>query len=127
MSEINRNYRFPATAALAGAMLLVAACASVPTESLNEAKLAIEAAERADAGEYANAELDEARQTLMAAERAVVEKNMVLASHYAEQSTVTAELAIARTEAVKAQAVNAELERGVEALIEEIQRTGNLQ
>ena len=62
MPEINRNYRLLTTAALTGAMLLVAACASTPRASLNEAKLAIEAAESADASHYATAELDEARQ-----------------------------------------------------------------
>jgi ABC-type lipoprotein export system ATPase subunit len=125
--EINRNYRLLTTAALTGAMLLVAACASTPRASLNEAKLAIEAAESADASHYATAELDEARQKLIAADAAVLKKEMLLADRYAQQSTVTAELATARTEAAKVQAVNAELERGVKALIEEIERTGDQQ
>jgi hypothetical protein len=50
---------------------------------------------------------------------------MVLANRYAEQSTLTAELATARTEAAKAQAVNAEMNRSADALIEEMQRTGD--
>ena len=130
MSEINRNYRLFTVAALAGAMLLVAACASAPTAppaSLNEANLAIEAAEKADASHFANAELDEARQKLMAAEKAVVAENLVLANRYAEQSTLTAELATARTEAAKAAAVNEEMRRSAKALTEEMQRTGDQQ
>lgn len=128
MSKIHRNYRLLTAAALAGAMLLVAACASAPTAppaSLNEASLAIEAAERVDASHYANAELDEARQKLMSAEKAVMAENMLLANRYAEQSTLTAELATARTEAAKAAAVNEELRRGAIALLEEMQRTGD--
>jgi hypothetical protein len=117
-------------AAFAGAMLLFAACASTPPAppaSLNEAKLAIEVAERIDASHYANAELDEARQKLVLANKAVTAKNVLLASRYAEQSTVSAELATARTEAAKAEAVNDEMKRGVQALIEEMQRTGDQQ
>jgi putative cell wall-binding protein len=116
--------------ALAGATLLVAGCATAPmapTASLNEAKLAIEAAEKSDASHYANAELDEARQKLKLANNAVTAKNMVVASRYAEESTVTAELATARTEAAKAAAINDELNRGAKALIEEMQRTGDQQ
>jgi hypothetical protein len=130
VSEINRIYRLLAVAGLAGAMLLVTACASAPTApptSLNEANLAIEAAERVDASHFANAELDEARQKLMLAEKAVVAENLVMANRYAEQSTLTAELATARTEAAKAAAVNEEMRRSAKALIEEMQRTGDQQ
>jgi hypothetical protein len=111
-------------------MLLFAACASAPpapTASLNEAKLAIAAAEKVDANHHATAELDEARQKLVLANNAVTAKNMVLASRYAEESTVTAMLATARTEAAKAQAINDEMKRGAKALIEEMQRTGDQQ
>jgi hypothetical protein len=109
-------------------MLLATACASAPPTapaSLNEAKLAIAAAEKVDASHYAVAELDEARQKLIAADKAVTADDMVLANRYAEQSTLTAELATARTEAAKAQAVNAEMNRSADALIEEMQRTGD--
>jgi hypothetical protein len=130
MFETYRNHRLLTVAALAGTMLLIGACASAPpapTAALNEAKLAIEVAEKIDASHYANAELDEARQKLVLANEAVTAKNMVQASRYAEQSTVTAELATARTEAAKAEAVNDELNRGAKALIEEMQRTGDQQ
>jgi hypothetical protein len=111
-------------------MLLIAACGSAPTApptSLNEAKLAIEVAERVDASHYANAELDEARQKLMSADKAFAAENIVMANRYAEQSTLTAELATARTEAAKAAEVNEEMKRSAEALIEEMQRSGDQQ
>ena len=130
MSETHRNLRPLITTALAGAILLVAACVSAPPvapSSLKEANLAIEAAERADVSHFANAELDEARQKLILADKAVMAEDMVLANRYAQESTVTAELATARTEAAKAQAVNVELNRGAQALIEEMQRLGDQQ
>jgi hypothetical protein len=109
-------------------MLLITACASAPmapTASLNEAKHAIEVAERVDASHHASAELDEARQKLLSADKAVTSEDMVLAERYAKQSKVMAELATAKTEAAKALAVNEELNRGAKALIEEMQRTGD--
>lgn len=128
MIKFDRNFRLSTAAALAGAMLLFVACASTPTAptaSMNEAKLAIQAAERVDAGRYANAELDEARQKLLSADKALLADDMVLANRYAEQSTLTAQLATARTEAARALEVNAEMNRSAEALTEEMQRTGD--
>jgi serine/threonine protein kinase HipA of HipAB toxin-antitoxin module len=130
MLKSHHTGRLISTAAVAGVMLLMAACASAPpapTASLNEARLAIEVAERVDASSHARAELDEARQKLVSADRAVASENMVLADRYAKQATVMAELATAKTEAVKALAVNEEMNRGAKALIEEMQRTGDQQ
>jgi type IV pilus biogenesis protein CpaD/CtpE len=126
MFKIYQTGRMLGTAAVA-MMLLITACASAPpapTASLNEAKHAIEVAEGADAGHFANEDLYEARQKLMSADKAVMTEDMVQAYRYAEQSTVSAQLATAKTEAAKAQAVNAEMKRGVDALIEEMQRAG---
>jgi hypothetical protein len=126
----SRNHRLFSVVAFAGTLLLFAACASAPpapTASLNEAKLAIEAAEKIAASHFATAELDEARQKLVLANKAVAAKNMVMAGRYAEEATATAELAAARTEAAKAEAINDELNRGAKALIEEMQRTGDQQ
>lgn len=125
-----QKYRLYVAASLAGALLLATGCASAPiapTASLNEANRAIQAAERDDASHYAAPELDEARQKLIKAEKAVVAEDMILAERYADESTVTAKLATARTEATKAVAINEELSRGAEALIEEMQRVGDQQ
>ncbi len=129
-TRINETYRLYVTAGLAGAMLLLAGCATAPmapTASLNEAKLAIQAAERDDASHYAGAELDEARQKLILADKAVVSEDMLLAERFAQESTVTAKLAAAKTAATKAEAVNKDMSRGAEALIEEMQRAGDQQ
>lgn len=130
LPRIIRTHRLHVAASLAGAMLLFAGCATAPmapTASLNEAKLAIQAAEKEDASHYAGAELDEARQKLILADKAVLAEDMVLAERLAHEATVTAKLAAARTEATKAKAVNEEMSRGADALIEEMQRAGDRQ
>jgi hypothetical protein len=114
-------------AGLAGSLMLVAACASAPPApeaAIDAAKVAISNAEKADASHYAGAELGEARQKLVAADEAVEEEKMVLADRFAQEARVQAELASARTEAAKAAAVNREMERGADALTEEMQRAG---
>lgn len=128
--RINRHFRLYATASLAGVMLLLVGCVSAPTAptaSLNEAKSAIQAAEKDDASHFAAAELDEARQKLLLAEKAVVVEDMVLAMRYADESAATAKLAAARTEASKAVAIDEEMSRGAEALMQEMKRAGDQQ
>jgi hypothetical protein len=133
MREIFRAHsglRVCVAAGLTSALMLVTSCASVPpvpTASLDAAKVAIANAEKADASHYAGAELGEARQKLTSADSAVKDESMVQAEQLAEQSRVEAELASAKTEAAKALAVNAELDRDADALNEEMQRAGDQQ
>jgi len=117
--------RLRITAGLTGALLLVASCASTPPPiaTLQAAEQAISSAEKADAGRYAAAELGEARAKLASANDAVQEEQMILAERLGEQSRAAAELAAARSEAAKAAAVNEELKRGNDALVEEMQRS----
>jgi uncharacterized membrane protein YeaQ/YmgE (transglycosylase-associated protein family) len=115
-------------ASLAGILVLVGACASAPLapdSALDGAKVAIANADKAGAGEHANAELAEARARLTLADNAVKDEDMVVAERFARESQVQAELASARTEAAKAAAVNRDMERGTEAMTEEMQRAGD--
>ncbi len=112
------------------AALTLVACASTPlppTESLNMASETIADAEEAEARRYAGAELEEANRHLADANKAVVAERMTEADRLAKQARVAAELAIARTEAAKAAEINREMERGAEALDEEMQRQGDQQ
>jgi len=120
--------RLRITTCLTGAHLLVASCASTPppTATLQAAEQAISSAEKADAGRYAAAELGEARAKLASANDAVQEEQMILAERLGEQSRAAAELAAARSEAAKAAAVNEEMKRGNEALVEELQRSSGV-
>ena len=107
------------------AAVLLAACASTPpapTESLLAARTAIATAEKANAGRYAAQELGAARERLTAANSAVEMKNMSGAQRLAEQSRVSADLAAAKTERAKATAVNDEMKKSNDALVEEMQR-----
>lgn len=117
-------------AGIAVLMLLSVGCAvtqPVPTASLAAAKQAITSAERSDAQKYAGAELNDARQRLQRAESAVLSENMIEAERLADEARVAAELASATTETSKALESNQELSRGVQALIDEMHRTGGRQ
>ena len=114
-------------AGLVGVLVLCAACASTPPapdSALDAARVAITNAEKAEAGQFAGAELGEAREKLVLADNAVKEESMVAAERFAQESRVQAELASARTAAAKAARVNKEMERGADALTEEMQRAG---
>ncbi len=132
-TEMNETYgigpvlRPLITAGLAGILMLVAACAATPQapeSALDAARVAISNAEKAEAGQFAGAELGEAREKLALADNAVQDENMVVAERFALESQVQAELASARTAAAKAASVNEELGRGADALAEEMQRAG---
>jgi len=115
-------------ASLAGILILVSACASAPLapdSALDGARVAISNADKAGAGQHANAELAEARARLALADNAVKDEDMVAAERFARESQVQAELASARTAAAKAAAVNRDMERGTEAMTEEMERAGD--
>jgi hypothetical protein len=124
-NSISRSrFRLRALVVLAGAAIL-AGCASAPpapTASLQAARQAIASAERTEAGRFAPGELSEARSKLAAADNAVAQKNMIAAGRLSEESRAGAELASARAAAVKADAVNAEMIRSTETLMDEMQR-----
>lgn len=127
ISSANPSLRPFVTAGAAGLLVLLGACAStppVPDSALDAAKVAISNAEKAEAGQYAGAELGEAREKLALADSAARDENMVVAERLARESRVQAELASARTAMAKAAAVNTEMERGADALTEEMQRAG---
>ena len=124
---VGRVLRPLVAAGMAGVLLLVGACASAPPapdSALDAAKVAISNAEKAEAGKYASSELGEARERLALADNAVRDEDMVAAERFARESQVEAELASARTAAAKAKSVNEEMERGADALSEEMQRAG---
>ena len=108
------------------ALLVLAAAAFAgtppPATNLQAAQQAIANAERVDAASLAALELGEARAKLSAAEKAVADKEMVAAAQLADEARASAELAAARTGAVKAKAVNAEITRSIATLEEEMQR-----
>ena len=124
-SQAHRGSRARIAAGLTG-VLMLAACASTPpapTASLQAAQLAISNAERTDASRYAPGELSEARTKLASADTAVKEQRMIMAERFAEESRAEAEFASAKTADVKANAVNHEMTRSTDTLVEEMQRS----
>jgi hypothetical protein len=116
--------------AVGGAAIFLAACASTPpapTAALDAAHLAISNAERADAGQFAAAQLAEARDGLAAANTAVAGNRMVVAEELANESRTEAELASAITAESKAQAVNAQMQRSNGTLNDELKRNAGEQ
>jgi len=123
-SQAHRGSRVRIAVGVTG-VLMLAACASTPppTASLQAAQLAISNAERTDASRYAPGELSEARAKLASADTAVKEQRMILAERFAEESRAEAEFASAKTADVKAKAVNHEMTRSTDTLVEEMQRS----
>lgn len=106
-------------------VFLAVGCAATPlapTDAIQAAEIAISRAEQARVTENAVSDLKNARDKLASAREAVVAKNMVEARRLAEQSRVDADVATAKTEATKARAVNNDMQRGNDALQQEIQR-----
>lgn len=123
----NSARRLSLSVGMAILLLLSVGCAvtqPAPTASLAAAKQAITSAERSDAQKYAGAELNDARQRLQRAESAVRSEDMIEAERLADEARVAAELASATTETSKALESNLELSRGVQALVDEMRRTG---
>lgn len=111
--------------AISAALLMVVSCTSTeapPTKEINSAEQAIRDAEQARVTDYALAELQEARAKLNAARVAVTEEKIETAKRLAQQSSIYVELAFAKAELQKAQAVNAEMEKNISVLKQEMQR-----
>jgi hypothetical protein len=114
-----------AAAALAG-FLALSACATAPeppTRALQAAESAIASAEQDRVATYASAELREAREKLTAARAEVRDEEMVKARYLAEESLVHAELAAAQAEEIKAKAVNDDMQKSIDTLKQEMQRS----
>lgn len=111
-------------ACIAAVATLAAGCASTPepTEQLVAARQAVTAAEQAQAVEHAADLMTESRTKLGLAEAAVRDDEMERAARLADEARVDAELAVARSTAMKAEAVNDEMRRGNETLRDEMQR-----
>lgn len=125
-SETGMNTSPFLAAAVVVAFLAISACASTPTppnRALQAAESAITNAERARVADYASTELREAREKLAAAQAAARNEDMVKAAYLAEEAQVHAELATARAEERKAKAINDEMQKSIDTLKQEMQRT----
>jgi hypothetical protein len=115
----------------AAGLLALAGCATPPvppTQELQAAESAISNAEQARVADYASAELATARLKLASANAAARNNQMVQAEYLAIESRTHAELALARSEELRAKAVNDDMKKSIETLKEEMRRaTGERQ
>jgi hypothetical protein len=128
--KVIRGSPFAIALAAAG-LLALAGCATPPeppTQELQAAESAISNAEQARVADYASAELTMARQKLASANSATRNNQMVQAEYLAIEARIHAEVALARSEELKAKAVNDDMRQSIDTLKEEMQRaTGERQ
>ncbi len=121
--------RYPAAAALIAAVLALGACAAaplLPNDSMQAADIAIATADGDKAAEFAPVELNAARDRIGRARAAVAkdpeDKDVLLARRLADEAQADAELASAKARKARAVAVNADLQKNIETLREELKR-----
>lgn len=111
---------------LVALVILLAACSQNQQPqmygALQAAETAIEDADRNGVNGYPSPELVEARNKLQQARVAMEMEEMPLATYLAKESQVAAELASAKATLIKEQLVNTEIEEGIEALKQEMDR-----
>ena len=112
------------TTVMAGTVLVMAGCASIPppTDQLAVTKAAIANASASGANEFAPVELKSAMDKLSAAERAMAEKEYVHAKRLAEEAQLAAKLAATKSNTAKAQKAVENAQESNRILREELQR-----
>lgn len=112
------------TLAAAG-LLAMAGCATPqkpPTQALQAAESAISNAEQSRVADYAFDDLTTARQKLALANTAVRNEQMDRGEYLAIESRAHAEVALAKSEELKAKAVNDEMQKSIDTLRQEMDR-----
>jgi hypothetical protein len=115
--------------ALLAGFLFLTACASTPppTKEISAAEQSMVDAEQARVAQYALSELQEARSKLAAARTAVLNEQMEDAKRLAVEASAGIKFASAKAELAKAEAVNADMQKNIRVLKEEMQRTSGEQ
>ncbi|UUA74664.1 DUF4398 domain-containing protein [Cellvibrio sp. QJXJ] len=115
--------------ALLAGFLFLTACASTPppTKEISAAEQSMIDAEQARVAQYALPELQEARSKLAAARTAVLNEEMEEAKRLAVEASAGIKFATAKAELAKAEAVNADMQKNIRVLKEEMQRTSGEQ
>ena len=115
-------------AIILGAMAVVG-CATTPPPpdaAIQAADIAITNADKEQASQFAPAELQSARDKVAAARAAIAhdpeENDVVRARRLADEAQADAELASARGRDGRAEAVNADLQKNIDILRQELQR-----
>ena len=116
-----------ASATVSVALLLgLAGCATVPPPPVEQMAVSRSAVERVSSSpnvaDVAPVEMQQARQKLERAQRAMNDKDYALARRMAEEAEVDARVAEARTSSARGERAMKEVQEGIRALQEEINR-----
>lgn len=118
--------------AMTGVILLTAliglgACSSPPkpTTAMTKARAAAAQAQNADTRQYAAVDLNKAMTKYQAAKDAEAKGNYKQAKYLAEEAQVDAQLAMAKAQAAKAQAAETQVQKGNEALQNQLNQPTN--
>src|SRR5262245_58884649 len=113
---------------LCGAIGL-SSCAGKPpaatVSQVSQAELAVQAASKSKAPEYASLELYTAREQLASAQAALQQKEYTQARRWAERALVNAQLAETKAEAEQTKRAAAELRQSIEALRREAEQSAS--
>jgi len=109
---------------LIGGVLGIVGCAGKPPlETLSKAELAVQEADKRTASQYAPLELQTAREQLDKAKKAINDEEYDEARRLADQALVNAQLAEAKAGAEKARQAAAELQKSIQTLRAELERS----
>ena len=114
------------TRILAATLLLALPLASFASDrkdaelAMTQASTAVESAERADAAQFAGADLGTAHDMLASAQGAYDHHDWTIAIMDAENAKADADLAAARSRQIRAEEATAEVERSVRSLREQL-------
>ena len=113
---------------LLASTIALGACSSQgpkPDDALVKAKAAVDQAQNADTRQYAAVDLNNAVTKLQAANDASVKQQYKQAGYLAEESQVDAELALAKTQAAKAKESDKQVQKGNQALSNQVNQPSN--
>ena len=103
---------------------LLPGCASEPPPpSLVQARTAVEQAQQAPAGEYAELELRQAQEKLSEADEAAEEEENERAERFAQEALINIQLAEAKAEMERARQAADEMAQSTQTLRQETERT----
>ena len=119
--------RVAMAALVAGIVLTMAGCASMPPpkEQMAVSQTAVENAINSDTTQFAPVELEAARSKLQQAEQAMAKKDYAQAKRLAEEAEVDARLAQVKARSAQSQKALAEAKAANEVLRQEMQRVTN--
>jgi hypothetical protein len=122
-SKLTSLQRWIGVSLVCGVLGMAGCAGKPPLANLSQAELAVQEADTKTASQYAPLELKTAREQLAEAKRAMDDEEYDEARRLADQALVNAQLAEAKAGAEKARLAAAELQKSIQTLRTEVQRS----